>query len=71
VRCPLALVALGSSRTSVAVPVKLAPASLETLSTMSLLQAPSVLTPSYRAWPKREKFCGTQPLSSLECVSQM
>jgi len=38
-------VALDSSRTSVSVPVKLAPPSSETLSTMSLLQAPTVLTP--------------------------
>jgi hypothetical protein len=46
VRCRVAEVALGSSRTSVSPPLKLAPASSETLMRMSLLQAPTVLTPS-------------------------
>jgi hypothetical protein len=45
VRWRAAEVALGSSRTSVSVPVKLAPPSSDTLTTMSLLQAPTVLTP--------------------------
>jgi hypothetical protein len=45
VRWRAADVALGSSRTSVSVPVKLAPPSSDTLNTMSLLQAPTVLTP--------------------------
>ena len=51
------------------VPVKVPPPSVETLSRMSLLQAPGVLTPVYSpAMPDFTVPVGTQPLASLECA---
>ncbi len=45
VACPRAVLTTGSSRGSVVLPVNDAPALLETLSMILLLQAPAVLVP--------------------------
>jgi hypothetical protein len=66
---PLVGVAAVSSRGSVVVPVKAPPPLSDTLTRMSLLQAPTVLTPVYSGVPvSSEKPCGTQPFASLECL---
>src|SRR5712692_273870 len=59
--------AVGMARTSVVVPLKLAPPFVDVLITILLLQAPAVFTPVYK--PPVEPGSvpvGTQPLLSLE-----
>src|ERR1700687_2659594 len=62
------LVAEVSCRGSVVVPVNVAPPSCETLTRMSLLQAPGVFTPVYLLLPDAAKPAGVQPFDSFECL---
>src|SRR5262252_8376490 len=65
--CERRPVATGRLRTLVVVPVNEAPPLLEVLSTILLLHAPAVLTPSYNGKPVSGlNPCGTHPLASLE-----
>src|SRR6267143_3887065 len=65
--CRPPLDAVGISRTSVLVPLKLAPALVDVLTTILLLHAPAVFTPVYRPPPELGSVpVGTQPLLSLE-----
>src|SRR2546423_15611475 len=60
---------LVSSRGSVVVPVNVLPPSFETLTRMSLLQAPGVFTPVNRIWPVAgSKPVGMHPFDSFECL---
>src|SRR5579875_190273 len=67
--CPGAAVTTGRLLGSAVVPVKVAPPSPDTLSTILLLQAPGVLTPVYRLFPVTGLTpAGTHPLDSFESL---